>query len=155
VSLSPKPYDHAGVRMLSTQRDIKLFLRIEKLQTASKVRRGFGRYANAMDVSYAGRGKVTQLLKRLWPEDAGQDLTEYALLLMLICMTAVTAMGVFTSSLSSLCASTSNHVVSAADNKPSSSGLAGSFQSFGTVPSTSDLSGGSATKSEDLHTTKP
>ena len=34
-----------------------------------------------------------ELLKRLWIEESGQDLTEYALLLVLIALAAVTAMG--------------------------------------------------------------
>lgn len=37
--------------------------------------------------------KMTELVKRLWQEQEGQDLTEYALLLVLISLIAVTAMG--------------------------------------------------------------
>ena len=36
---------------------------------------------------------MTELLKRLWQEEEGQDLTEYALLLVLIALFAVAAMG--------------------------------------------------------------
>ena len=36
---------------------------------------------------------MTELLKRLWQEEEGQDLTEYALLLVLISLVAVAAMG--------------------------------------------------------------
>lgn len=35
---------------------------------------------------------MTELLKRLWQEEEGQDLTEYALLLVLISLVAVAAM---------------------------------------------------------------
>ena len=36
---------------------------------------------------------MRDLLKRLWREDEGQDLTEYALLVVLIALASVTAMG--------------------------------------------------------------
>ena len=36
---------------------------------------------------------MTELLKRLWQEEEGQDLTEYALLLVLIALAAITIMG--------------------------------------------------------------
>jgi len=36
---------------------------------------------------------MKELLKRLWQEEEGQDLTEYALLLVLIALFAVAAMG--------------------------------------------------------------
>ena len=36
---------------------------------------------------------MKELLKRLWQEEEGQDLTEYALLLVLISLVAVAAMG--------------------------------------------------------------
>ena len=35
---------------------------------------------------------MTELLKRLWQEEEGQDLTEYALLLVLISLVAITSM---------------------------------------------------------------
>jgi pilus assembly protein Flp/PilA len=35
---------------------------------------------------------VKQLLKRLWQEEEGQDLTEYALLLVLLTLAAVTTL---------------------------------------------------------------
>ena len=35
---------------------------------------------------------MKSLLKRLWQEESGQDLTEYALLLVLIALVAVTAL---------------------------------------------------------------
>jgi len=36
---------------------------------------------------------MTELLKRLWEEEEGQDLTEYALLLVLIALVAIVAVG--------------------------------------------------------------
>ncbi|MEJ2006948.1 MAG: Flp family type IVb pilin [Acidobacteriota bacterium] len=36
---------------------------------------------------------MTELLKRLWQEEEGQDLTEYALLLVLIALVAIVAVG--------------------------------------------------------------
>ncbi|HZT71786.1 MAG TPA: Flp family type IVb pilin [Terriglobia bacterium] len=36
---------------------------------------------------------MMELLKRLWQEEEGQDLTEYALLLVLIALAAVAVMG--------------------------------------------------------------
>jgi pilus assembly protein Flp/PilA len=33
------------------------------------------------------------IIKKLWREDEGQDLTEYALLLVLVALAAITAMG--------------------------------------------------------------
>jgi pilus assembly protein Flp/PilA len=36
---------------------------------------------------------MMELLKRLWQEEEGQDLTEYALLLVLIALAAITVMG--------------------------------------------------------------
>jgi len=35
---------------------------------------------------------MTELLKRLWQEEEGQDLTEYALLLVLIALAAIVVM---------------------------------------------------------------
>jgi pilus assembly protein Flp/PilA len=43
---------------------------------------------------------MTKLLKRLWQEEEGQDLTEYALLLVLISLVAVAAMGTLGSGVS-------------------------------------------------------
>ncbi len=41
-----------------------------------------------------------KLLKRLWREEAGQDLVEYALLLVLISLAAVAAMNTLASAIS-------------------------------------------------------
>jgi pilus assembly protein Flp/PilA len=44
---------------------------------------------------------MKELLKRLWKEEEGQDLTEYALLLVLISLVAVLAMKTLGSDISS------------------------------------------------------
>ena len=43
---------------------------------------------------------MTQLLKRLWPEEIAESLFEYALLLLLVSMTVVTTMGGLASAIS-------------------------------------------------------
>ncbi len=43
---------------------------------------------------------MKELLKRLWQDEEGQDLTEYALLLVLISLVAVAAMGTLGSGIS-------------------------------------------------------
>lgn len=43
---------------------------------------------------------MKNLLMRLWKEEEGQDLTEYALLLVLISLAAITAMGGLASAIS-------------------------------------------------------
>ena len=43
---------------------------------------------------------MKELLKRLWQDEEGQDLTEYALLLVLISLVAVAAMGILGSEVS-------------------------------------------------------
>jgi pilus assembly protein Flp/PilA len=42
---------------------------------------------------------MTQLLKRLWKEESGQDLTEYALLVVLLALAAVAGMNGLASSI--------------------------------------------------------
>jgi len=42
------------------------------------------------------------LLKRLWKEQEGQDLTEYALLLVLIALAAITAMNTLAGAISNI-----------------------------------------------------
>jgi pilus assembly protein Flp/PilA len=39
------------------------------------------------------RGKTMNFLKRLWKEEEGQDLTEYALLLVLVALAAIGSLG--------------------------------------------------------------
>ena len=76
-----------------------------------------------------------QLLKRLWPEEEAQNLPEYALLLLLISLTAVTAMGNLATTLSNAYAGASTHVAAASHG--------GSF------------SGGSLSYGSQSHTKKP
>lgn len=45
---------------------------------------------------------MKNLLVRLWKEEAGQDLTEYALLLVLIALGAVAAMGTLAKTINSV-----------------------------------------------------
>jgi len=45
---------------------------------------------------------MKNLLKRLWQEEAGQDLVEYALFLLLICFTAVASLNTLASGLSTM-----------------------------------------------------
>ncbi len=52
-------------------------------------------------------------LQRLWSEDEGQNLTEYALLLIMLCMISIAAMSGFASSVSSMYSRTSGRVVTA------------------------------------------
>jgi len=52
-------------------------------------------------------------LLRLWREDAGQDLTEYALLLFLVCAIAVVAVRGFASSMSNMYSQASHQVIAA------------------------------------------
>ncbi len=53
-----------------------------------------------LDRSYPKEATMRDLLKRLWQEEAGQDLTEYALLIVLIALVAVVAMKSFGSAVS-------------------------------------------------------
>ena len=56
---------------------------------------------------------MSKCWKRLCREDAGQDLTEYALLLLLVCVIAVGAMNGFASSVSNMYTSASGSVITA------------------------------------------
>lgn len=58
------------------------------------------------------------LLRKLWPEEEAQGLSEYALLFLLIVLTAVTAMGGLASSVDNVYSDASAHV-RAATNSPS------------------------------------
>lgn len=61
---------------------------------------------------------MRNLLKRLWAEEEGQDLTEYALLLALIALGAITAM-------KSLAGTINNVFSNAAGNLTSATGTTG------------------------------
>jgi len=45
---------------------------------------------------------MMELLKRLWQEEEGQDLTEYALLLVLIALAAIAVMGTLGSTINNV-----------------------------------------------------
>jgi pilus assembly protein Flp/PilA len=45
---------------------------------------------------------MTELLKRLWHEEEGQDLTEYALLLVLIALAAIAGMNTLASAINNV-----------------------------------------------------
>jgi len=56
---------------------------------------------------------VVELLKRLWQEEEGQDLTEYALLLVLIALVAIVAMKGFGSAVSSTFSNAASNLTTA------------------------------------------
>jgi Flp pilus assembly pilin Flp len=53
------------------------------------------------------------LLKRLWQEDKGQDLTEYAMLLALIALGAITSMGILAKTINNVFSNASSSVATA------------------------------------------
>jgi pilus assembly protein Flp/PilA len=57
---------------------------------------------------------MKNLLKRLWQEEEGQDLTEYALLVVLIALAAVGAMGGLAGAIKNAFGSVANGLSSAA-----------------------------------------
>jgi len=65
---------------------------------------------------------MTQFLKRLWLKEEAQSLTEYALLLFLICLTAVTAMGGLAARINYAYSSASTRVVAATGHSGSLTG---------------------------------
>jgi len=56
---------------------------------------------------------MMNLLKLLWQEDKGQDLTEYALLLALIALGAITSMGALATTINNVFSNASSSVASA------------------------------------------
>lgn len=65
------------------------------------------------------------LKRRLWFEEEGQDLTEYALLLFFLCLTSVMAMRSFASSVTSVYAQASSRVIAARFDPSASSASEG------------------------------
>ena len=59
---------------------------------------------------------MKELLKRLWQEEEGQDLTEYALLLVLISLVAVAAMGTLGSAVSDAFSNAAENLTSGASS---------------------------------------
>jgi len=60
-----------------------------------------------------GRSKMKKQLMRLWNEQEGQDLTEYALLLVLIALAAITVMGTLGSAINNVFTAASSTLTSA------------------------------------------
>jgi Flp pilus assembly pilin Flp len=52
-------------------------------------------------------------LRKLWRDDEGQDLAEYGLLLILICVALVTAIGLFKNQISTVFSSATSALVGA------------------------------------------
>lgn len=57
---------------------------------------------------------MSELMKRLWNEEEGQDLTEYALLVVLITLAALAAMSVMGSAVSNTFSNAATNMTSAA-----------------------------------------
>ncbi len=58
---------------------------------------------------------MTQCIKRLWSEQKGQNVPEFALLLFLVCLTAVSAMGALAIKVNSMYFNVSTHIVAASN----------------------------------------
>jgi pilus assembly protein Flp/PilA len=56
---------------------------------------------------------MMNLLKRLWQEEQGQDLTEYALLLALIALGAITSMGILAKTINNVFSNASTSIATA------------------------------------------
>ena len=56
---------------------------------------------------------MKQILRRLWQEEAGQNLTEYALLLVLIALAAVASMGALSSTIKNVFSNAATNLSSA------------------------------------------
>jgi Flp pilus assembly pilin Flp len=71
------------------------------------------------DFTLSKRGKKTrrwvvkQAIKRLWREDKGQDLTEYALLLVLVALVAIATMQTLGNTISNVFANAASNLTSA------------------------------------------
>ena len=76
----------------------------------------------------AGGNRLIETVRRLWIEDEGQDLSEYALILLLVSLVVVAALGAFESHILSLYATSSARVVAIAHHEGISSHL---YQSSG------------------------
>ena len=56
---------------------------------------------------------MKQAIKRLWQEDKGQDLTEYALLLVLVALVAIATMQTLGNTISNVFANAASNLTSA------------------------------------------
>jgi Flp pilus assembly pilin Flp len=61
----------------------------------------------------ATEGKMKNLLKLLWQEQRGQDLTEYALLLALLALGAITSMRTIANMINGLFANAASNIATA------------------------------------------
>lgn len=68
---------------------------------------------------------MRQFLMGLWREEEGQNVPEYALLVLLICLTAVTTMGGMATKVNAMYNNASAHVAVAASNPVLTGGSAG------------------------------
>lgn len=59
---------------------------------------------------------MTKFLKSLWDEQKGQSLPEFALLLVLVCLTAVSAMGAVAIEVNTLYCNVSTHVTTTSNS---------------------------------------
>src|SRR5579862_9392596 len=65
----------------------------EKNGAAGALRRGDGSGHGLPNTTTTREGKTMNFLKKLWKEEEGQDLTEYALLLVLVALAAIGSLG--------------------------------------------------------------
>ena len=101
----------------------------------------------------ARRDPVTQLLKRLWPEEMGEALQEYALLLLLISMVVVAGLRGLASTLDHAYLKTSTRVIAAGSME---SITTDSFDHTGqSTPKAKTGGAASRTSGEKLHTQSP
>ena len=78
---------------------------------------------------------MTQFLKRLWPEEEAQDLSEYALLLFLVSLTAITVIGRLGSKIAHVYSGASTQMTAATSRASLSGGsLAYSVQTQTNIP---------------------
>ncbi len=56
---------------------------------------------------------MKQIIKKLWQEEEGQDLTEYALLLVLVALVAIATMQTLGSTISTVFANAASNLVTA------------------------------------------
>jgi pilus assembly protein Flp/PilA len=59
-----------------------------------------GLSVSAVEINFAEDISMKETLMRLWRDEAGQDLTEYALLMVLVALAAVTTMGTLATAIS-------------------------------------------------------
>lgn len=65
---------------------------------------------------------MIRFLKRLWPEEEAQNLSEYALIMLLVSLTVLMTMGTLASTINKVCSGASAHVVAASSHESITSG---------------------------------